>query len=107
MGHLEYNIDKSIKSKLSNKMERKWIETLLGQSGWCKRITICTIVCSGILLSINNSNGSILTLYQQKVAKAFEFTSHMWVWRKKEARLGHMDSMSTIFFPESKKLGTM
>ena len=77
MGNLEYNIDKSIKSKLSNKMERKWIETLLGQSGWFKRITIYTIACSGILLCINSLSGNILTLYQHKVAKAFEFTSHM------------------------------
>ena len=77
MGHLEYSIDKSIKSKLSNKMAKKWIETLLGQSGWCKKITIYTIVCSGILLFINSLNGNILTLCQQQVAKAFEFTSRM------------------------------
>ena len=77
MDHQEYNIDKSIKFKSSNKMAKKWIETQLGQSGWYKRITIYTIVCSGILLSINNLNGSILTLCQQKVATAFEFTSHM------------------------------
>ena len=58
-------------------MAKKWIETQLGQSGWCKRITIYTIVCSGILLSINSLNGSILTLYQQQEAKASEFTSRM------------------------------
>lgn len=93
MGHPEYNIDKSIKSKLSNKMARKWIETQLGQSGWCKRIIIYTIVCFGILQCISSLNGNSLTLYQQKAAKAFEFTSLMWAWLKKEAKLGHMDSM--------------
>jgi hypothetical protein len=107
MGLPEYNIDKSIKSKLSNKMVRKWIETLPGQSGWCKRITIYTIVCSGILLCINSLNGSILTLYQQQGAKAFEFTSRMWVWLKKVARLARMDSTLTRSFQELKKQGIM
>jgi nitrate reductase gamma subunit len=88
-------------------MARKWIETPLGQSGWCKRITTYTIVCSGILLCINSLNGSILTLYQQKGAKAFEFTSRMWVWLKKVARLARMDSTLIISFQESRKQGTM
>ena len=88
-------------------MIQEWIETQFGLTGSFKRVTVNSIVSSGILQSQKSMSGRTNSSYHQLSLKVTQSTSHTSVWLKRKEELATTESMLTKSSQESRRQDTI
>ena len=87
-------------------MIQEWIETRFGLTGSYKRVTVNSIVFSGILQSQKSMSGRTSSSSHQLNLKVIESTNHTSVWLKRKEELETTESMQTRSSQESRRQDT-